>query len=38
MGPSFEDKQALTQEVVLIEVGGGSAGMDLFGLQLKFKQ
>ena len=38
MGPYFENKtQPLTQNIFLLEVGGGSAGADLIGLQLKFK-
>jgi hypothetical protein len=38
MGPYFENKtQPLTQNILLLEVGGGSAGPDLIGLQLKFK-
>ncbi len=38
MGPSFEDKLSLTSDIILLEVGGGSSGMDLVGLQLKFKE
>jgi predicted glycosyltransferase len=38
MGPYFEDKSLpLTKDIILLEVGGGSAGADLIGLQLKFK-
>jgi predicted glycosyltransferase len=38
MGPYFEDKTLpLTKDIILLEVGGGSAGADLIGLQLKFK-
>ena len=38
MGPYFEDKNVpLTKDIILLEVGGGSAGADLIGLQLKFK-
>ena len=39
MGPYFEDKSvAMTKDIILIEVGGGSSGADLIGLQLKFKE
>lgn len=35
MGPYFEDKTLpLTDNIILIEVGGGSSGADLIGLQL----
>ena len=38
MGPFFEEKSLpLTKDIILLEVGGGSAGVDLIGLQLKFK-
>ena len=38
MGPYFENKALpLTQDIILLEVGGGSSGVDLIGLQLKFK-
>lgn len=39
MGPNSESKLLpLTQDIVLLEVGGGSSGADLIGLQLKFKE
>lgn len=38
MGPYFENTTLpLTQNIILLEVGGGSSGADLIGLQLKFK-
>jgi hypothetical protein len=38
MGPYFENKTlSLTNDIILLEVGGGSSGTDLIGLQLKFK-
>ena len=38
MGPYFENKTLpLTNDIILLEVGGGSSGTDLIGLQLKFK-
>ena len=37
MGPSFDNKEPLTSNILLLEVGGGSSGMDLIGLQLKLK-
>ncbi len=39
MGPNFDNKsQPLTPNIILLEVGGGSSGADLIGLQLKFKE
>ena len=39
MGPYFENKTLpLTRNIILIEVGGGSSGTDLIGLQIKFKE
>lgn len=32
MGPSFTDSGPMTDTVVLLEVGGGSAGIDLIGI------
>jgi predicted glycosyltransferase len=32
MGPSFDDSNELSSDVILLEVGGGSAGVDLIGL------
>ncbi len=38
MGPGFDDKsEPFSDDIILIEVGGGSSGPDLIGLQLKFK-
>jgi hypothetical protein len=32
MGDFFDNNKSLTQTVILLEVGGGSAGIDMIGL------
>lgn len=39
MGPYIENKALqLTPNIIIIEVGSGSSGMDLIGLQLNLKE
>jgi hypothetical protein len=41
MGPGFDNKDAfklITQPAVLLEVGGGSAGVDLIGIQYEISK
>ena len=38
MGPSYDNNQPPSERVVLLEVGGGSGGVDLIGIQLKLAE